>query len=149
MRICLIVLVMLAALAPPSLHAQSAASSPVQNSSPFIGVWRGQFDNLPGVDLVIDDEGGVLHGAIQFYLHKRPDTKSPYTSTPGLPGPLLDIRPDGRTLPFQVSHRLAHPPRTLNDPPVKFQLKLTGRDEAELVNESESAPGLPMKRTDY
>jgi hypothetical protein len=90
-----------------------------------------------------------LHGAIQFYLHKRPDTKSPYTSTPGLPGPLLDIRPDGRTLHFQVSHRLAHPPRTLNDPPVKFQLKLTGRDEAELVNESESAPGLPMKRTDY
>jgi len=149
MRIYLIALATLTALAPLSLNAQSHPSSPVQSSPKFVGVWRGQFDNLPGVDLVIDDEGGVLHGAILFYLHKRVDTKAPYTSTAGLPGPILNIRPNGQTLHFQVSHRLAHPPRTLNDPPVNFLLKLTGPDQAELVNESESAPGLPMKRTDY
>lgn len=149
MRIYLIVLAMLTTLVPQSLNAQSSASSPAQNTSKFVGVWRGQFDNLPGVDLVIDNEGGVLHGAILFYLHKRPDTKSPYTATAGLPGPLLDLRPDDQSLGFQVSHRLAHPPRTLNDPLVNFRLKLTGPDQGELVNESGGAPSLPMKRTDY
>ena len=149
MRICLIVLAMITALAPQSVTAQSSASSSAQNTSQFVGVWRGQFDNLPGVDLVIDDEGGDLHGAILFYLHKRPDTKSPYTATAGLPGPLLNIRPDGQSVHFQVSHRLAHPPRTLSDPPISFRLKLTGPNQAELINDSEAAPGLPLKRTDY
>ena len=149
MRNCLIVLALLTALVPQSLYAQSASPSPSQNTSTFVGVWRGQFDNLPGVDLVITDEGGTLHGAVVFYLHKRPDISSPYTATPGLPGPLLNLRADGQTLHFQVSHRLAHPPRTLNDPPVNFQLKLTGPNRAHLVNESEAGPGLPMSRTDY
>lgn len=145
-------LLLLALLVPLTLQpsmAQNTGSPDAQKTSKFVGVWRGQFDNLPGVDLVIDNEGGEMHGAIVFYLHKRPDTNSSYTSTPGLPGPLLNLRADGQTLRFQVSHRLAHPPRTLHDPPINFQLKLTGPDQAELINESEGARGLPMRRTDY
>lgn len=149
MRIRLLVLAMLVPLTLQPSKAQSANSSATQNSSKFVGVWRGQFDNLPGVDLVIDDEGGSLHGAVVFYLHKRPDMNSPYTATPGLPGPLLNLRSEGQILHFQLSHRLAHPPRTLNDPPLNFQLRITHPDRGELVNESEGGPGLPMKRTDY
>lgn len=149
MRIHLSILTLLALLTSVWLPAQTAGSSASQNPSKFVGVWRGQFDNLPGVDLVITDEGGALHGAILFYLHKRPDTKSPYSSTAGLPGPLLNIRADDQMLHFQVSHRLAHPPRTLHDPPISFHLKLNGPDQAELANDSESAPGLIMKRTVY
>jgi hypothetical protein len=145
----LLFLAALVAIAPSSLHAQATAAPASENTTKFVGVWRGQFDNLPGVDLVITDEGGGLHGAILFYLHKRPDTKSPYSSTAGLPGPLLNIRADGQMLHFQVSHRLAHPPRTLHDPPISFRLKLTGPDQAELANESESAPGLLMKHSPY
>ena len=40
---------------------------------------------------------------------------------------------DGKTLSFKVSHRYAHPPRTLNDPPVSFRLELTGPDKAKLL----------------
>ena len=149
MRICFIALAIFITLVPQSTAGQTAPSSSVQNTANFVGVWRGQFDNLPGVDLVIDNEGGTLHGAILFYLHKRPDSNSPYTSTAGLPGPLLNIRAGAQTLHFQVSHRLAHPPRTLNDPPMNFNLRLTGPDQAELLNGSEGAPGLSMKRTDY
>jgi hypothetical protein len=149
MRICLFVLASLVALTPLGSNAQTAGLSAIHNSSKFVGVWRGQFDNLPGVDLVLTDEGGELHGAILFYLHKRPDVNSPYSSTPGLPEPMFSISADGNTLLFQVSHRRAHPPRTLQDPPIRFRLKLTGPDQAELMNETESAPGLPMKRTDY
>jgi hypothetical protein len=140
---------LLVALTLQSSNAQNIGSSKAQETSNFVGVWRGQFDNLPGVDLVIDNEGGEMHGAIVFYLHKRPDTNSSYASTPGLPGPLLNLSADGQALHFQVSHRLAHPPRTLHDPPSNFQLKLTGPDQAELINESEGARGLTMRRTDY
>ena len=121
-----------------------------QNASRFAGVWRGQFDGLPGVDLVITDEGGQLRGAALFYLHFRPDVKSRYTSTPGLPEPMLDLKAEGQTLRFEVSHRHAHPPTTLNDPPVPFRLKLIGPGRAELVNENESdAPQLVLTRSDY
>ena len=99
-----------------------------QNSTQtkFTGVWRGQFDNLPGVDLVLTDEGGQLHGAMLFYLHQRPNASSLYASTPRLPEPMFNLRIEDQTLHFQVSHRRAHPPGSLQDAPKNFQLKLTG-----------------------
>jgi hypothetical protein len=131
------------------LPACCMGQSSTQNVSKFTGVWRGQFDNLPGVDIVLTDEGGELHGAMLFYLHQRANANAPYTSTPGLPEPMFNLRIDGQTLYFQVSHRRAHPPGSLNDAPKDFQLKLTGPDQAGLTNESGGAPGLTMKRTDY
>jgi hypothetical protein len=117
------------------------------------GVWRGQMDGLPAVDLVLTDEGGSLSGAALFYFHFRKTVNDPYTSTPGLPEPLFNLHFDGTTLRFQVSHRRAHPPRTLSDAPIWFRLTLLDRDKATLVNETEPAtekgPGLVMTRSDY
>jgi hypothetical protein len=130
----------------------AAGTAMAQNSSPskFIGVWRAQLDHLPGVDMVITDEGGDLHGGILFYFHLRKDVNSPYTSTPGLPEPMFDLKPDGDRLKFDVSHRRAHPPRTLQDAPVQFVLKLDGSDKAELLNESEgNGPVVVLTRSDY
>ena len=149
MRIHRYILTVLVALTPLTLNAQANGSSKDQDPPKFVGVWRGQFDNLPGADLVIDNEGGSLHGAIVFYLHKRPNANSPYTSTPGLPGPLLNLHAVGQTLHFQLSHRLAHPPSTLHDPLMDFHLTITGPDQGALGNDSESCLGLAMKRTDY
>lgn len=147
MNFRLLILALLFALAPQASNSQNASATPT--TSKFVGVWRGQFDNLPGVDLVIDNEGGSLHGAIVFYLHKRTDVNSPYTSTPGLPGPLLNMRAEGQTLHFQLSHRLAHAPRTLHDPLMNFHLTIAHPDQGALGSDSEEGPGLPMKRTDY
>lgn len=130
-------------------QAGTAAAPAHLGAQKLTGVWRGQFDALPGVDMVISEEGGELHGAILFYLHRRQDLNSPYTSTPGLPEPIFDMKLDANALSFQVSHRRAHPPGTLHDPPMRFRLTLTGPDQAELVNESEGAPAVVMKRTDY
>lgn len=119
------------------------------------GVWRGQMDNLPEVVLTITDEGGKLSGAVLFYLHVRATVNDPWTSKPADSAePLLNPVFDGKTLKFAVSHRLAHPPGTLNDPPVRFHLTLLGPDKAGLVNESEAGPrdtgpGLPMIRSEY
>jgi hypothetical protein len=110
-------------------------------SERFVGVWRGQMDGLPAVTLNITDEGGGLSGAVVFYLITRSSVMSePTTSTPGPPEPLFKPRMDGNALVFEVSHRRAHPPATLSDPPVHFRLKLIDPDKAELVNESEN-PG--------
>ena len=113
----------------------------------LLGVWRGQMENLPAVTLTLTDEGGRLSGAILFYLLRRNSVNEPYTSSPGIPEPLFRLKFDGRTLEFEVSHRHAHPPRTLSDPPVRFRLTLTAPDKAELVNENESSgPGLGLTR---
>jgi hypothetical protein len=117
----------------------------------FIGVWRGQLEGLPAVDIVISNEGGQLTGGILFYFHVRVDVNHAWTSTPGLPEPMFNIRIQGDALHFQVSHRRAHPPRTLNDPPVSFKLAILGHNKAELVNETESSPSPPVAlvRSDY
>ena len=135
-----------------SMRGQTGASSREgQNRvAQFAGVWRGQLDNLPGVDLVITDEVGQLHGAVLFYLHIRPDADSPYTSRPGLPEPMIDLKLDGQTLKFEISHRRAHPPRTLRDLPMTFYLKITGPNKAELLNETEGdGPTVLLTRSDY
>jgi hypothetical protein len=115
----------------------------------IVGVWRGQMDGLPAVTLVVTDEGGNLSGAVLFFFHQRKTVNDPYTSTPGLPEPMFGLHFDGKKLGFEVSHRRAHPPRTLSDPPVVFHLTLTGPNQAELGNENEAGPAVVMTRSDY
>jgi hypothetical protein len=117
-------------------------------SERFVGVWRGQMEILPAVTLNITDEGGGLSGAVLFYLIKRSSSMSePTTSTPGIPEPLFNPKLEGQSLVFEVSHRRAHPPGTLSDPPAHFRLKLLDHDKAELVNESESSgPAIVLTR---
>ena len=109
-------------------------ASAVQNTSAITGVWRGQMDGLPAVEMNISDEGGELTGAIVFYLIRHNDGQPP-RSSPGGPEPLFNMKFDGTTLSFRVSHRRAHPPRTLNDPPVSFQVRITGKHEGVLTRE--------------
>jgi hypothetical protein len=142
-----VMMLMITAALANSQSAPSARQKQSTNAQ-LVGVWRGHFDNLPGIDMVITDEGGQLTGAILFYLHVRSDVNHPYTSTPGLPEPMLNPRIDGTTLTFDVSHRRALPPRTLSDPPMPFHLKLIGPNEAEISNDHEG-PALQMERSDY
>jgi hypothetical protein len=136
-------LLLSAALAAP---AQSLPASP---SCPFCGVWRATFDGLPGVSLVVTDESGSLAGAVLFYLHVRKTPNDPYTATPGLPEPIFHLRVEGNTLMFQASHRRAHPPRAVPDPPMAFSLTLMGADAAQFTNQTEHGPTVTMTRSDY
>ena len=117
-------------------------------NAPINGVWRGQMSGLPGVTLLVTDEGGSLVGGVLFYFQQRANENSPWTATPGLPEPMLNPKFDGKMLTFQISHRRAHPPGSLNDPPVPFHLMLVGPDKAELLNEKEGPP-LTLTRSEY
>jgi hypothetical protein len=114
------------------------------NNSAITGVWRAQIDGLPALIMTISDEGGGLTGAILFYQIQRSGVQ-PALSSPGIPEPLFDMRFDGKTLDFKVSHRRAHGSATANDPPVSFHLKLTGQPGT-LVRERDEAGGLRVSR---
>jgi hypothetical protein len=111
----------------------------------IVGIWRGEWDNLPAATLNITDEAGPLQGAMLFYLIRRNEGKPP-TSSPGVPEPVFNPQFDGKQLTFQMSHRHAHAD-TSSDPPVTFHLDLTGPGEAKLVRvPKDGSPDLLMVR---
>ncbi|MGA7858071.1 MAG: hypothetical protein WCA11_09110, partial [Terracidiphilus sp.] len=140
-----------------ALRAQTGVAKDAADPAPILGAWRAQMDGLPFITLTLTNENGSLQGAVLFYLHKREAVGQPWTSTPGSPGPIFNPKFDGETLTFQVSHRGAHPPRTLKDAPVTFRMKLTGANKAGLINvteasltgESDTGPGLEMVRSEF
>jgi hypothetical protein len=120
-------------------YGQNAAPQTDANK-PVLGVWNGEMNGLPAFTLSVTDENGPLMGAIVFYLQKRVDVNHPYTATPGAPAPIFNPTFDGKTLTFQVSHRGAHPPGTVNDPPVTFKMTVSPDGKAEFVTQSEMGP---------
>jgi len=144
--LCALLTLIAAPASPQATGAGPATAGP--SGASVVGVWRGKMDGLPAITLTITDETGALSGAVLFYLIRRDEGKPP-TSTPGIPEPILNPSFDGKTLSFQVSHRRAHPPRTLSDQPVSFHLKLTGPDKGELTIEPESSPPFELVRSGY
>ena len=134
--------VVMAMLATAGFAQANGTGNPTASTASIVGIWRCQMEGLPAITLTLTDEGGSLTGAVLFYLHRR-EPGQPVTATPGVPEPLFNPRFDGKTLTFQVSHRRAHPPGSLNDGPVNFALKLDGADRAEFVNENEHDPNAP------
>jgi hypothetical protein len=138
-----------------AVRGRAQANAGRQNSNEqLVGVWNADTDGLPAATVVLTDEGGSLTGAIMFYVHRRETPDKEYTATPGLPEPMFNLNFDGEALTFQVSHRRAHPPVTLPDPPVTLRLKLLGKNaagqmQAELTNLSERSPAAIAIRSDY
>jgi hypothetical protein len=110
-----------------------------------VGVWKGDQGGIPLVTVTIEQWHGKLTGAILFYLVRR-ESNGKQTASPGVPEPLLNVREFGNTLTFDVSHRNAHPPRTLNDPPVQFKLQV--KDSKSGVLTGPESPPLQMTK-DY
>jgi hypothetical protein len=115
------------------------ATPAAAQDSPIVGTWRGKMYDLPAVVLTVKDEGGKVSGTLLFYSLCRNTDHDPWQvdAKHSMALPLIDPKFDGKTLLFQVSHKEAHPPRTLNDPPSFFQMRLTGRGTAELLNLTE------------
>jgi len=124
-------------------------TSAIAADSSVAGTWRGRMHDLPAVVLTLRDDGGKLSGTIVFYFVHRNTEHDPWEvdTRHSIALPLIDPKFDGKTISFQVSHKEAHPPRTLNDPPSSFLMRLTGKGEAELLNLSEGeSSGLKMVR---
>ncbi len=132
-----IIKVLLSLAVAAAIATVVGATDKAQNAA-VVGIWQGQFNNLPAATLNITDEAGPLQGAMLFYLIRQEEGKPP-TSSPGIPEPLFNPQFDGKSLTFQLSHRHAHA-NTTSDPPVTFRLELTGPDQAKLVRIPQDGP---------
>ena len=122
----------------PLLSAYWSPATPAADNSAIVGLWSGKMDGLTAIRMTIEEDDGKLAGAALFYLIRRDPGAAP-TASPGFPTPFISPTFDGKTLTFKISHRHAHPPRTLNDPPVSFRIELSGSDKA-LLYGPESVP---------
>lgn len=134
---------------PSFLVAQSAASVP--EKSPFAGTWELKMNDLPGIDLKIDEAGERISGAIVFYYQERNSANGPWHVAGETPVPLLVPHVEGKTITFEVQHHKCHGCTELG-PNVKFRMELTGPNEARLWNlenqntSKDLGPGLKLMR---
>jgi hypothetical protein len=128
-------------------------SMPVHAKSSFAGTWEGKMNDLPGIDLNIDEAGGKVSGTIVFYFQERSNANEPWHVAGESPVPLLAPRVDGRILTLEVQHHKCHTCPELG-PNVNFRMELAGPNEAllwKLENEeqkkdNELGPGLKLVR---
>jgi hypothetical protein len=133
---------------PSPLVAQTAARVP--EKSCFAGTWEGKMNDLPGIDLKIDEVGGKVSGAIVFYYQERSNENEPWHTAGESPVALLLPHVEGKTLTFEVQHHKCHGCAELG-PNVKFRMDLAGPNEARLckLENQESkdlGPGLKLVR---
>jgi hypothetical protein len=136
-------------IGPSPLVAQSAAGLP--EKSPFAGTWEGKMNDLPGIDLKIDETGGKVSGTIVFYYQERSNTNEPWHVAGESPVPLLAPHVEGKTLTFEVQHHKCHECAELG-PNVRFRMEITGPDKARLWKlekedtSEDLGPGLKLVR---
>jgi len=129
------------------------ASMPVQAKSSLAGTWEGKMNNLPGIDLKLEDVDGKISGVMIFYFQERSDASAPWHVASESPVPLPVPHVERKTLTFEVQHHKCHTCPELG-PNVKFRMELAGPDEAllwKLANEEqeknkELGPGLKLVR---
>jgi len=149
-----LLIVGLAAVAPilagPSpLVAQAAPT--VSSTASLDGTWEGKMNDLPAIELKIDNSSGKVSGTMLFYFQERSDPSEPWHVTGGTPAPLLLPHVEGNTLTFELQHHKCHNCAELG-PNQKFRVELKVPNEARLwMWESQDAPkdpgpGLKLER---
>jgi biopolymer transport protein ExbD/biopolymer transport protein TolR len=105
-------------------------------------------NNLPGVDLKIQETGRTITGNIVFYWQKCDDPNGQWHVVGESAAALLVPQVEGKTLTFEVQHHRCDGCPELG-PNVKFRMALTSTNEAQLWNLNEgpdSSPGLMLVR---
>jgi biopolymer transport protein ExbD len=143
LEVCLIALT----LTVGATSAVADESGTIPKNGSFAGTWKGTVNELPGIDLKIQQAGRNVSGDIVFYLQERQDVGTPWHVAGETASPLLDARLDGKALTFEVQHHRCHDCPELG-PNVKFRLALTGLNKARLwnVTNAEAGAGLLLVR---
>lgn len=91
-------LLIFTALSPATRASESARQARTEQS--ITGTWKGKFDDMPAVDVVLKMEGGRLVGTATFYLVENTGAGAVVKSKNELP--MLDLRLEALTLSFKV-----------------------------------------------
>jgi hypothetical protein len=64
-----------------------AQLSPLADAKPsFAGTWEGKINDLPAINLKIEDTNGKISGVMTFDFQERSDTSAPWHVTSENPG---------------------------------------------------------------
>lgn len=144
LEVCLVTLTVVAS------GAQSFAADPhpASPTDSFAGIWDGEMNGLPGVQLRLQQTENTISGTIVFYLQKRADSSAPWHVEGNAAVPLLSPHVQGKTLTFEVQHHKCHGCSELG-PNVRFRMQLVASNEARLwkLDEVSSGSGLQLMRT--
>jgi hypothetical protein len=115
------------------LTCMLVASMAAYAQGTLAGKWHGIENNLPTVDLTIEENAGHASGNAVFYLIKRNPGES-VAHVDGLaPGPMENLNYEPQKLTFDV--------RRLDGSVVSFRVELTDADHATLFRTSDKEPG--------
>ena len=116
--------------------------------APFVGTWEAKVNDLPGVEIRLEEAKGRLRGVVVFFFQRRGDDGKWHVEGDDTGVPMLVPRVKGKILSFEVLHHKSHGGTELG-PNVKFRLELTGTDEARLrkIEDQPDAPGTGIKLT--
>ncbi len=104
------------------------------------GTWEGKMNDLPAIELKIDNSTGKISGTMLFYFQERSDPSEPWHVTGGKPAPLLLPHVEGNILTFELQHHKCHNCAELG-PNQKFRVELKEPNEARLwMWENQDAP---------
>jgi hypothetical protein len=110
--------------------------------SPFVGMWQGKRNNLPSVELKIDAVEGRLRGVVIFSFQERKDDASWHVESK-VAEPLLAPRAEGRILTFEARQKTHGGPEFGQN--VRFEMELTGRNQAILRKIGEQPASTPLR----
>jgi pimeloyl-ACP methyl ester carboxylesterase len=129
------------------IHSFMAAMDGAANAA-FAGTWVAEMTGLPGVELVLESNGGQVSGSIGFYFQSRGDDGK-WQPGEKMSVPLLSPRLEGQVLTFETIHHKQHGSPELG-PNNHYRVTFVGANEVRLEITSpqrkEPGPGLKLTR---
>jgi hypothetical protein len=109
-------------------------------ASPFAGTWEGKINDLPGIELRIDETRGKVSGHVIFFFQRRAEDGKWHVEGDRTPLPMLSLKQTGKSLSFEVKHHKTHggPEYGTN---ATFIIELTGADEARIRKPGDESVG--------
>lgn len=105
-------------------------SAAAASSSPFSGTWDGKGNDLPAVELTVQDDSGKISGSIAFYFQTRGDDGKWHVGEKTTV-PLLSPEIRGRVLTFETIHHKKHGGAELG-PNNRYRVDFVSPNEARL-----------------
>ena len=119
-------------------------------ASQFTGVWDGEMNGLPAVELKLTNDGSTVKGTIAFYLQMRGEDGTWHVAgdKDKAVQPLLSPHINGNTVTFEVTHAKHHGSSELG-PNKTFRVEIAGPTTAYLreAGDGSDAPGHGLKLT--
>jgi hypothetical protein len=133
-------------LIPSTLILWLLMSESSASTSPFAGIWEGQTNGLPAIELRIQGSAGKPNGDIVFYFQER-KSDGPWIVKSDHTVPMLNVKTEGKTMTFEVAHHKSHGSPEFG-PNVKFRVRWISGQELRLFKvDPDTEPGAGLKLT--